>query len=402
MERIKLAVAGLGSRGFGLLKNAILPSGQADICAICDPDSEKRERAAALVSEHSTDRPALFSDCREMTVRPDALLVATDWTSHAGIAVWCMETGIASLIEVGGAASVGECERLVETYRRTGTPLMFAENCCFGKDETLAASMAAAGIFGDIVHCSGAYAHDLREYLLGKPARDSFRLEYARRHNCDYYPTHELGPIAKILGINRGNRMLSLVSVASRPAGLADYARRSGDPEAIRLTGNIIQGDIVNTVITCENGETVSLRLDTSLPRFYSRELTVRGTRGMFEAATGLVFLDGDEPGKDTPDSYRKYSGTAERYYDRFLPGEWKTADTGSGHGGMDGLMVREFFRSLRDGDEMPVDVYDMAAWSAVSCLSEESVARGGAPVAVPDFTNGEYRTRKPRSALRS
>ncbi len=122
----------------------------------------------------------------------------------------------------------------------------------------------------------------------------------------------------------------------------------------------------------------------------------------MFEAATGLVFLDGDEPGKDTPDSYRRYSGTAEQYYDRFLPGEWKTADTGSGHGGMDGLMVREFFRSLRNGDEMPVDVYDMAAWSAVSCLSEESVARGGAPVAVPDFTNGEYRTRKPRSALRS
>ena len=38
----------------------------------------------------------------------------------------------------------------------------------------------------------------------------------------------------------------------------------------------------------------------------------------------------------------------------------------------------------------------------AVSCLSEESVARGGAPVAVPDFTMGEYRTRKPRSVLRS
>ncbi|HCS75527.1 MAG TPA: glycosyl hydrolase, partial [Clostridiales bacterium] len=44
--------------------------------------------------------------------------------------------------------------------------------------------------------------------------------------NCENYPTHELGPIAKILDINRGNRMLNLVSMASKARGLKEYAKR--------------------------------------------------------------------------------------------------------------------------------------------------------------------------------
>ena len=37
------------------------------------------------------------------------------------------------------------------------------------------------------------------------------------------------------------------------------------------------------------------------------------------------------------------------------------------------------------------MDVYDCAAWMAVTCLSEQSIALGGIPVAFPDFTNGKW-----------
>ena len=40
------------------------------------------------------------------------------------------------------------------------------------------------------------------------------------------------------------------------------------------------------------------------------------------------------------------------------------------------------------------IDVYDMASWMCISALSEESIAKGGAPVAIPDFTNGKWMTR--------
>ena len=42
------------------------------------------------------------------------------------------------------------------------------------------------------------------------------------------------------------------------------------------------------------------------------------------------------------------------------------------------------------------IDVYDTATWMAITCLSEQSVAMGGAPVPVPDFTNGRWIDREP------
>ncbi|MDR2617752.1 MAG: gfo/Idh/MocA family oxidoreductase, partial [Treponema sp.] len=53
------------------------------------------------------------------------------------------------------------------------------------------------------------------------------------------------------------------------------------------------------------------------------------------------------------------------------------------------------FFTAVRQGGKVPIDIYDMASWMSVSCLSEDSIAMGGAPVAIPDFTNGKWITRE-------
>ena len=59
--------------------------------------------------------------------------------------------------------------------------------------------------------------------------------------------------------------------------------------------------------------------------------------------------------------------------------------------GGMDGLILQAFFDAVRNRTTPPIDVYDCAAWMAITCLSEESIAMGGAPVAFPDFTDGKW-----------
>ena len=46
-------------------------------------------------------------------------------------------------------------------------------------------------------------------------------------------------------------------------------------------------------------------------------------------------------------------------------------------------------------GLPLEMDVYDAALWTAVTPLSEWSVARQGASVKVPDFTNGAWKTNK-------
>jgi hypothetical protein len=38
------------------------------------------------------------------------------------------------------------------------------------------------------------------------------------------------------------------------------------------------------------------------------------------------------------------------------------------------------------------MDVYDAASWSVPGPLSEESLAKGSAPVQFPDFTRGKWR----------
>ena len=62
----------------------------------------------------------------------------------------------------------------------------------------------------------------------------------------------------------------------------------------------------------------------------------------------------------------------------------------------MDYLVLRALFEAVKAGTQTPIDVYDTATWASITALSEDSVAMGGAPVAIPDFTNGAWINREP------
>jgi hypothetical protein len=48
----------------------------------------------------------------------------------------------------------------------------------------------------------------------------------------------------------------------------------------------------------------------------------------------------------------------------------------------------------LKRGLPPDADVYDAAAWSAPTPLSQASVAANGAPQKFPDFTRGQWKAR--------
>jgi hypothetical protein len=64
------------------------------------------------------------------------------------------------------------------------------------------------------------------------------------------------------------------------------------------------------------------------------------------------------------------------------------------GHGGMDYIMNYRLMDCLKRGLPPDIDVYDAAAWSAPTPLSEASVAQSGAPQKFPDFTRGKWNVR--------
>ena len=62
----------------------------------------------------------------------------------------------------------------------------------------------------------------------------------------------------------------------------------------------------------------------------------------------------------------------------------------------MDFLVLRAYIEAVKNQTQTPIDVYDTAAWMSLTALSEDSVAMGGHPVAIPDFTDGRWINREP------
>ena len=400
MKQVNVGFVGLGCRG-KLLSSIVAEMEEANIVAVCDLYEDRQKEAAEMIGQKTGTKPKTCGDYHELLKDDtiDAVIIAASWEAHVPVAIDCMQAGKITALEVGGAYTVEDCYALVEAQERTGTPFMFLENCCYGKFELLSTALVRKGMMGEIVHCHGAYGHDLRSEVLGGRVNRHYRLNNYITRNCENYPTHELGPIARLLGINRGNRMVSLVSVASKAAGLQEFSHDPRNPDPSLAGQKFAQGDIINTLITCEDGSTISLKLDTTLPRFYSREFTVRGTKGCCLMDINAVLLDdeGLEEFFDPQLSVQKYLNNAEQFSE-YLPKIWKDMDkqkTHCGHGGMDYLMLREFFRAVQEGRPMPIDIYDAAAWMVITPLSEQSIARQGAAVEIPDFTNGAWRTRK-------
>lgn len=397
MKKIKVGVIGLGQRGMGLL-GTMMACEEADVVAVCDKYKDRREDGAKRVKETRGNDVKQYEDYRELVDDKDveAVVIATSWDEHTRMAVYSMKAGKYTAVEVAGAYDIEDCWQLVRTYEDTKTPIMMLENCCFDKFELLSTSLVRSGKLGEIVYCHGAYAHELRGEVLGGNVNRHYRLRNYELRNCENYPTHELGPIAKILNINRGNKMLSLTSVATKSRGLTECAKSDRSPDPSLKDTEFNQGDIVVTTITCAGGEVITLRLDTTLPRCYSREFTVRGTKGLCMQDANMVLLESDKFLHDDFEAVKtieKHMNCAEDYA-RYLPAIWRDMteeEKRLGHGGMDYLEFKAFFHAILNNEEMPIDVYDMAAWMAITPLSEQSVAHGGMPQAIPDFTRGKW-----------
>lgn len=398
-EVLNVGVIGLGNRGSNLLENCILPQPGVRVLAVCDNYEDRREKGVQLVTAAGQPAPRAAADYREVLAMPeiDAVVIMASWESHLNLACDAMRAGKYTAVEVAGAYSVEDCWKLVRTHEETGVPCMMLENCCFGRDELMVLNMVRRGLFGEVVHCQGGYRHDLREEVSTGREMRHYRFRNYLYRNCENYPTHELGPIANVLDINRGNRMLTLVSVASKAAGLHEYLLREKGPDYDAAKMNFAQGDVVTTIIKCARGETICLTLDTTLPRAYSRGFHVQGTKGMYMEDNKSVFLDGKDNEYDF--KWNERWNSAEEYREQYDHPVWKkylAEGVRGGHDGMDWLVFRSFFDAAKAGAPAPIDVYDAAAWMSISCLSEQSVAMGGAPVPIPDFTNGKWMERAP------
>lgn len=212
------------------------------------------------------------------------------------------------------------------------------------------------GGIGELVHARSGYHHDLRKRIaVGEVWQThvdgsagggaiSDHVKHGERtgindgavggiyntahqnRNGDMYPTHGLGPMAKCMDVNRGNRFVSLTSTASKSRGVAEWAVRNLDDDHPNTDTNWRCGDVVTTVINCANGETILLQYDISLPDPVT-DTVIRGTQGSYD--------------RDTVE---------EDYYDEYLPSLWECYEDHGvepGLAGSDYLVLKSFVESV-------------------------------------------------------
>jgi len=411
-ERLRVGVIGTGMRGQVLLSELLKQDG-VDVAALCDIERFMLDRALGVLAGAGRPAPRVFTGSDDVwrgmlaDARLDAVLIATPWELHAPQAIAAMEAKVAVGCEVVAGITLQDHWDVLRAQQRTGTPYMLLENVCYRRDVLAVLNMVRQGLFGELVHVQGGYEHDLRavKFNSGEPGKPygggvefgdkgwseaKWRTPHSVRRNGELYPSHGIGPCAHWLDVHRGNRFTRLTSYASKARGLHDHVVRQGGAGHPNAKVGFALGDIVTTQIACENGETVLLTHDTSLPRPYSLGFRVQGTGGIWMDLNQSIYLEGKSP------EAHKWE-PAQPWLDRYDHPLWRKYGeraAGGGHGGMDFFVVRAFVEALKAGAPMPIDVFDAVAWSAITPLSEQSIADGNRTLEFPDFTEGGWKDR--------
>ncbi len=405
LARVRVAVIGL-SRGLTHVTDCSNID-FADVVAVCDIRDDRAQAAAAVCEKKTGKRPKIYSGTEniweQMVEREDidVVYVATPWAWHVPMCLRAMERGKHAFVEVSAAVTVDECWQLVNTSERTQRHCVMLENCCYGENELFVLNMARQGVFGELTHAECAYLHELRDVLFSLGSEGDWRRDYHKTHNGNLYPTHGLGPVAQYLGVGRGDQFKFLVSMSSPEKSLTKVLNEK-KPNGGRHAGEkYICGDMNTSIIKTEMGRTIMIQHDVVTPRPYSRINGLNGTdASFFDYPARLAIAD--------PKQYGLSAGSSHEWLnekdmavmrEKFTHPLWKRLEQkskGGGHGGMDFVMNWRHLDCIRQGVTPDSVVYDAAGWSSILELSTRSVANGSAPVVIPDFTRGLWKTMKP------
>jgi len=417
-DKLKIGLIGVGLRGENHLYN-LLQRDDVLITSICDIASDRISIALNHIEKAGHKKPKVFGkndyDYRNLLALKDvdAVIISTPWLWHTRMSKDSMKAGKYTGVEVSAANTMEECWDLVNTHEETGMHLMILENVNYRRDIMAVFNMVKQNVFGEMMHFRCGYQHDLRFVKLndGKSAygkgvefgekgisEAAWRTQHSVLRNADVYPTHGVGPVATMIDVNRGNRFMSLTSHATKSRGLHNYIVENGGKDHPNAKVKFKMGDVITSTIETALGETIIVTHDTSLPRPYSLGFRVQGTQGLWEVDGNRIYVEGKS---EKPHRWDKADDWLKKY-DHPLWKKFGEYAQGAGHGGMDFFVINAFVESAKQNIAPPLDVYDAAAWSAITPLSELSIENNGEPQNFPDFTRGMWVKRKPYNWMKN
>ncbi len=407
---IRLGFIGLGGRGQYHLSSALGIEG-VEVPALCEIREDRLMESKKWVEDSGRPSPALYNRGTEDYKRLceneklDAVIISTPWEYHAPMCLSAMRNDKHAVSEVPIILTLDQAWEILETWEKTGkwAAIALEQALLESADGMNMLNIIKKGLLGDIIHAEGGYVHDLRLVKFDEE-REPWRLQHSIDRNGNLYPDHPMSKILPALDINHGDRIDYLVSMSSKSGMLNTYAATYPGEKSKYANVKMAQGDYNATLLRTVNGKMITLNFDTNTP--HPREhFRIQGTKGVYfnMANEPKIYIEGLSPEEHTWEPADKYLEEYEHpLIKNYNPPKriWGATRGHGGHSDKTPITWHLLVSALRE-NKLPVwDVYDSITSSAISPLSEESVAKNGRPVKFPDFTKGKWETRPNLSFL--
>jgi len=360
MAKYKAGAVGL-SRGGGVV-DALATHPDVEIAALCDLDEELLAERGAKYGLADTQMYTAFHEFVDTPV--DIIVVATPIEYHAEQCIEAMENGKHVLCEQTAAYTIDDCERLVNTVKRTGKTYMMGENYCYFHYVRGWRKLVEQKKLGEIFYAEGEYLHEI-QHLLVDP--DTGRRYWRSRRAPIWYCAHTLGPllmlmddrIVKATGIHAERHMFPEESIAFLDMEVGLFKTQKGA---------VIK--ILRSQVAERHHEMIFYSL------YGTKGFVETGREGGWGVTTGRYF---------TLDEMTKEEGSQ--------PIECPTADPNApeeakrgGHGTSEYYMIRDFVGAIESGKQPPIDVTRAVDFTIPGLCAHESAMAGGKWIDVPLF----------------
>ncbi len=319
MSQINIGVIGYGIRSGGLI-GALGAFPYANLVAIADVNPTARGKAAK-------DHPgvAVFDDYRAMldSGKVEAVMVESPPHTHAACAIEALSRGIHVLSDVPAVHTIEEDDMLWAAGQRSKAVYSFGATTNYWAYVDACLDMKRKGLLGDPFYLEAEYVADLGNL----PEITPWRKHYEPIRYC----THSLGPLLKWI-----DEDLAEVSCFSTGSHIRHDPKEDDAMVAIFRT----KSGVVVKLLTC---------FVNKHPIPFHRYVC-HGTKGYFEKTQPL--LGGECQALWSTEAVYGMRGLMNVPVTETRPEHAHDVGVG-GHGGADGLMVKDFLDSIA-GDKQP------------------------------------------------
>lgn len=293
----------------------------------------------------------------------DAVAVWTPAPDHAQHVLAVLNSGKHAICAVPMGMDREECEKILETVKRTGLTYMMGETSFYRQETITARKWFKEGKFGDIIFTEGEYYHDHTgkntQYWHDKNG-PTWRYGFAPMH----YPTHSTSFLTGVTG-----ERITEVSCMGW-----------GDNDEVLKT-NGYKNPFWNCTALCRTnrGHHAKMSVYWSVQIGFAERANWFGTKMNFympnPTGAGAVITTADDPPQPVK-----------------VPNHWATdmlpapLRHDSGHGGSWTFIVHEFIDALTKGRAPAIDVYESLAQVMPGIIAHQSALKGGELMKVPQY----------------